>query len=956
MYIAIYGAGMPFNGNTIKSGKSLGGSETAAYYMAKELAALGHSVILFTASENGGTWDNVRYEYIGNRTQQTPLGDRFHYIMQSPHDVLVIQRHPQGFLHSYNTKLNIWWVHDLALHRSSSIVQPQLLNVDKIFTVSDFHTNQVSSVYDIDKSFIYSTKNGIDYGNSVFKEEIERIPRSLFYMARPERGLENLVGRACIMEQLKNCHLYVAGYDNTTQQMAAYYKYLWGRCEQLPNVTNLGHLGKDELYRWLKKSMLYVYPSTFKETSCIAALESQACGTPFIGCKVGALPETLFNGGSILIKNNKTGINKQKFIHTVNWALDHPGEWDKLHNQTKNIFQPWAKIAHGWEDKFKTMLSDKCSDKKKLWSHFEHSSDIVAMTKAGATPDNCPTLKENYSFFLDNNYADHYKRYYEYEKNRGVNYGPENLAGNKRFETTLQIIKRLKPKRVLDYGCAHGHYVINLAKNLPDVEFVGIDLEQTNIDKAKAWAKADGLEDRCSFICSDTRKMEERYDDFKLDSNQFDIVIAAEVLEHVLAPQLVVKNLLNYLNKDGTFIITTPYGPWEAIGYEQHKGWRAHIHHFERADLFDIFSTQKNYRLMSLPQGGGLGHHIVTFQPNSEKLGEIDYERKINTQSPKETITVTMIAKNEEDSIGRTLRSVKSIADEIIIGIDKDSNDRTRDIALGYNAKVIDIESPVKQGFATARNEVIKEANSDWIMWIDADETFEQSDNLLKYLRNNCYNAYAVKQHHYAVEPPALFKTDYPCRIFRNNKNIKFHGIVHEHPELEMNKGIGKVIVIPDISIMHTGYSTEKIRRARFKRNWPLMRRDREENPDRTLGLYLWCRDLAHVNRYELERNGKVVTNDMVKNANEAIDSWRELLKRNNIRMISDGLQFYSESVRLLGQGINYGVCLGSSPGNIELKIDNKILNGTFLNTDDIKRFTNILLKNNIAIYDQEYY
>ncbi len=41
--IAIYAAGMPFNGDTIPKGKSLGGSESAAYHMAKELRAIWHS-------------------------------------------------------------------------------------------------------------------------------------------------------------------------------------------------------------------------------------------------------------------------------------------------------------------------------------------------------------------------------------------------------------------------------------------------------------------------------------------------------------------------------------------------------------------------------------------------------------------------------------------------------------------------------------------------------------------------------------------------------------------------------------------------------------------------------------------------------------------------------------------------------------------------------------------------
>jgi len=39
MFIVMHCGGMPFNGDTVKT-RSLGGSESAAYYMAKELAVL----------------------------------------------------------------------------------------------------------------------------------------------------------------------------------------------------------------------------------------------------------------------------------------------------------------------------------------------------------------------------------------------------------------------------------------------------------------------------------------------------------------------------------------------------------------------------------------------------------------------------------------------------------------------------------------------------------------------------------------------------------------------------------------------------------------------------------------------------------------------------------------------------------------------------------------------------
>lgn len=81
-------------------------------------------------------------------------------------------------------------------------------------------------------------------------------------------------------------------------------------------------------------------------------------------------------------------------------------------------------------------------------------------------------------------------------------------------------------------------------------------------------------------------------------------------------------------------------------------------------------------------------------------------------------ISVTIITKDEEMSIGRCLQSV-SWADEVIV-LDSGSTDKTIDIARDLGAKVsVTSDWP---GFGPQKNRALDLATGDWILSLDADE------------------------------------------------------------------------------------------------------------------------------------------------------------------------------------------------------------------------------------------
>ena len=980
MYIVMNCLGLPFNGDTIKT-KSLGGSETAAYYAAKALAAKGHHVTLFTNHREGGKFDGVSYEWAGEQSEDRPLGDRFSfYAENTPHDVCIIQRHPQAFARKLASKINLWWLHDLALLRSKDAAIGQMWNVDKVLCVSEYHRKQVSETWGIPADRIVVVNNAIDH--ALFDDaqaagvalaergtgllmSLEDGKKHLVYSSRPERGLEHLVREGGIMERLaaENVVLHVCGYENTTPQMKQYYEYLWKRCNALPNVVLHGALTKQELAVLMSRCDALVYPTEFEEVSCITAMEAMAAGIGIISSDFGALPETCEGSASILLALDDGKVNEDLFVKVIKDRIaDIKVVSHDRQIQTAAKFT-WENSAEQMLDAVRRTFADVVTPSG-LAHHFIRHSDIKAFEALNLQPDGSrfttSLLSEygiGYRFYRDDEYADHYARYYQYEADRGVNYGPEDVTGTTRFQAVAGQVKALPDNSVvLDYGCAHGHYTVALAKMFPKLTFVGADLAQSNVDKATAWAKQEGLINVAFVRVSGVHD---------LDSTA-DLIIAAEVIEHVGNPQEYVDILADHLNIGGMMVITTPYGAWEAQGYREHGYWRAHLHHFERTDIIEAFGHHPDFKILAAPSGMSqffttLGSYIYTFRKPTEASREINYLRKTMQTMPDQTLSCCMIVKDAASDIRRCLLSVLPFAQEFVIGVDETTKDDTMALILDVAREnplvafnIFNITSPTVQGFDAARNETVNKAACDWVLWIDADEVLVNGQAMLRMMRNSMYNGFAVKQHHFSHDPVAVIKTDLPCRLFRNRIGIKFFGKVHEHPEITMNDGLGPVMLMPNTSIIHHGYHDEWTRRRRFGRNLPLLEQDRKENPERVLGKFLWLRDLAQSCQYDIE-DGRVNDTLFAKRAAEGIKLWEELLDAKHYRLVVDSMPYYSQLAVIAGNGFEFSFAVDASKYGRAQAQEQEIIGGYFANKEHALRLMSEMAADRVSAFDRRY-
>lgn len=107
-------------------------------------------------------------------------------------------------------------------------------------------------------------------------------------------------------------------------------------------------------------------------------------------------------------------------------------------------------------------------------------------------------------------------------------------------------------------------------------------------------------------------------------------------------------------------------------------------------------------------------------------------------------LSVVIITLNEEKNIERCIRSVKDVADEVLV-VDSLSTDNTIDIAKRLGAKTV--EQPFTD-YVKQRVIATEKATYDWVLSIDADEELsrELTESILKIKQSPKHNNYKLKR------------------------------------------------------------------------------------------------------------------------------------------------------------------------------------------------------------------
>jgi glycosyltransferase involved in cell wall biosynthesis len=145
-------------------------------------------------------------------------------------------------------------------------------------------------------------------------------------------------------------------------------------------------------------------------------------------------------------------------------------------------------------------------------------------------------------------------------------------------------------------------------------------------------------------------------------------------------------------------------------------------------------------------------------------------------------LSAILIVRNEERDLPACLESLQGVADEIVV-VDSRSTDRTRDIARGFGARVIERDFA---GFGPQKQFALEQATGDWVINLDADERLSPAlrEEIRQHLGpSETANGFELPFHVYFLGRRLRFGgsfREYHLRLFRREKARYAGKDVHE--------------------------------------------------------------------------------------------------------------------------------------------------------------------------------
>jgi UDP-glucose:(glucosyl)LPS alpha-1,2-glucosyltransferase len=253
------------------------------------------------------------------------------------------------------SKKQVLWVHDLPADMPFMTTTSGRAMFDGIVYVSSWQ-QQIFNL-NADVPFTGSTviRNAIEPIDIVEKEYDGKI--RLIYHPTPHRGLEILVPVFVeLAKKYQNLHLDVfSNFDLYARpELNEKYENLYNICREHDKITYHGTQPNSVVRDALKKAHIFAYPSIWRETSCLCAMEAMSAKCLTVAPNYGALPETLANFAMMYDFNENLNAHAQVFAYALETAINrlNSENTDNLLNFQKayaDSFYSWDSRIGQWE-------------------------------------------------------------------------------------------------------------------------------------------------------------------------------------------------------------------------------------------------------------------------------------------------------------------------------------------------------------------------------------------------------------------------------------------------------------------------------------------------------------------------------------------------------------------------------------------------------------------------------
>ncbi len=331
----------------------LGGTESSAAYLARQLAQMGHEVV-FAARLPPGTPERIK----GVWHVELHTAVREAFIGAMGFDAVISLSAPQV---AEQLKLlapkpfHVCWVHLLPQEPAMTPLAAMAPHIDCAVFVS--HTQAAMFRYRGRSAVI---GNGIAPAFETMFTSAEQLRAAkenrAVYTSMPYRGLHLLVEVIRRVKSGTRFDIYSA--MQTYRGEETPFLELYRRVKAAPRTHYHGAVPQPVLAKGLRSAAFFTYPCSFIETYCIAALEAIAAGLKVIALDLGALKETTLGFADLLpvdqsMEDDEIVARYTRLLEDNAAAfLADPNRWaaERLEqSRTVNRVCSWPARAKEWE-------------------------------------------------------------------------------------------------------------------------------------------------------------------------------------------------------------------------------------------------------------------------------------------------------------------------------------------------------------------------------------------------------------------------------------------------------------------------------------------------------------------------------------------------------------------------------------------------------------------------------